>query len=154
MSNMKSLCLLVPTAALLFGLTGIVTARVCRKGGAGYLMKIVQRNSSRALSYWVKQCRRSPSTKTNRDLTERNTMQSAIKQLAAVWPQIIGPLLPLLRPQPSARGQVYSWTTIVGTAAPGSADGTNSDAKFNLPARLAVNSAGIIYTRSERSRNG
>ena len=78
-------------------------------------------------------------------------MQKTTRKPAVVWPRII---VPLHLPQPCAPGQVYSWTTIVGTATPGSVDGTNSDAEFNLPARLAVNSAGNIYARSERSRNG
>jgi hypothetical protein len=81
-------------------------------------------------------------------------MQGTRQKLAAVWPLTIGPLLLLLRPHPCARGQVYSWISLGGTATPGSADGTDSDAEFNLPARLAVDSAGNVYTRSERSRNG
>ena len=54
-------------------------------------------------------------------------------------------LFPLLVPQPSAHGQVYSWSTIAGTNTSGSADGTNSDAQFNLPAGLVVDGAGNVF---------
>ena len=47
--------------------------------------------------------------------------------------------------EPWARGQAYSWTTIAGSGARGSADGTNSAAGFYEPAGLAVDSAGNIY---------
>ena len=42
--------------------------------------------------------------------------------------------------------QVYSFTTIAGLAGTsGSADGTNSVARFNHPRRIAVDGAGNVY---------
>jgi len=51
----------------------------------------------------------------------------------------------LLVSGPWGWGQVYSWSTIAGTIYSGSADGTNSDARFNGPAALVVDGAGNIY---------
>jgi hypothetical protein len=58
---------------------------------------------------------------------------------------IVSALAVLLVSQPSAQGQVYSWSTIAGTNSWGSADGTNSDARFHFPKGLAVDSSGNIY---------
>src|ERR1035441_9002957 len=60
-------------------------------------------------------------------------------------PPILGMLFLSLASEPVARGQVYSWTTIAGTATRGSADGTNSAAGFYQPAGVAVDNSGNIY---------
>jgi len=45
-----------------------------------------------------------------------------------------------------AQAQTYSFTTIAGLAgASGTADGTNSDARFNFPSALAIDAAGVLY---------
>ena len=45
-----------------------------------------------------------------------------------------------------AKGQSYTFTTVAGLAgSSGSADGTNSDARFNYPCEIAVDSSGVLY---------
>jgi hypothetical protein len=47
----------------------------------------------------------------------------------------------------STQALIYHWFTIAGKAgSPGSADGTNSAARFNSPNGMAVDSAGDLYT--------
>jgi sugar lactone lactonase YvrE len=58
---------------------------------------------------------------------------------------LVTTLAALIGSQPSAQGQVYSWSTIAGSTNAGSADGTNSGARFYQPAGLAVDGGGNIY---------
>ena len=53
---------------------------------------------------------------------------------------------------PWAWGQAYSWSTVAGTNTSGSADGTNSDARFNMPVALVVDGAGSIYVSDEANQ--
>jgi streptogramin lyase len=52
----------------------------------------------------------------------------------------------------SAQPQTYNWTTIAGLAGhAGSADGTNSAARFSAPGGMAVDSAGDLYLADQNN---
>jgi sugar lactone lactonase YvrE len=55
-------------------------------------------------------------------------------------------LAPIISEQASAAPQIYDFTTIAGLAThSGSADGTNSDARFTSPSGVAVDTNGNLY---------
>ena len=54
-------------------------------------------------------------------------------------------LVPFALIGPVADAQIYLWTTIAGSAGYGSADGTNSVARFHLPTGIASDSQGNLY---------
>src|SRR6476661_7707854 len=51
-----------------------------------------------------------------------------------------------------AQPQTYKWTTIAGLGGhSGSADGTNSAARFSAPGGMAVDSAGDLYVADQNN---
>jgi hypothetical protein len=52
----------------------------------------------------------------------------------------------------SAQPQTYNWATIAGSAGhSGSADGTNSAARFSAPGGMAVDSGGNLYLADQNN---
>src|ERR1700691_2594125 len=45
----------------------------------------------------------------------------------------------------AAQSEAYTFTTIAGISATGSADGVGTSAQFNFPQGVAVDSSGILY---------
>ncbi len=84
--------------------------------------------------------------------TVSSLCQRHAKDGLRLLPSALVLLFLVLMSGPRAWGQVYSWSTIAGTNYSGSADGTNSDARFNGPVALVVDGAGNIYV-SDRYNN-
>jgi sugar lactone lactonase YvrE len=66
---------------------------------------------------------------------------------------ILAVAMPVMFPSPaSAQLQIYHWVTIAGLAGQsGSADGTNSAARFSGPGGMAVDSAGNLYVADQKN---
>src|SRR6266705_5760220 len=51
------------------------------------------------------------------------------------------------------RAQPYQWTTIAGSAGYGTADGTNSEARFWIPLGIAGDRSGNFFVSDYRNNN-
>lgn len=69
-------------------------------------------------------------------------------RMSAVTTKAAGILLLLAT---SAHSQIYNWRTIAGNAGWGSADGTNSDARFWAPVGMAADKNGNLYVTDYRN---